>query len=57
MISIDVIKQKAIDADLKVIEINFTTNLNRTGDTFSIFVYEQINKTILKLSLGTVRVL
>ena len=42
MIAVDLNKQQALDADLKVIwQINFTTNLEQSGDTTRLFNIEE----------------
>ena len=41
-------KQQALDADSKAIQkINFTANLDQVGETFMIFIYEQVKEIIL----------
>ena len=58
MIAIDVSKQKALDADLRAIQqINFTANLDRTGNTTMFFIIEEAKETVLDFSQGTVKVL
>ena len=60
MIAIDLIKQQAIDADLKVIQkINFTGNLawDLKANTTIFFVTDEAKETISDFSQGTVRVL
>ena len=58
MIAKDLSKQQALDADLKAIQqINFTTNLDRDGNTTMFFIIEEAKKTILNFSQGTVKVL
>ena len=58
MISIDLSKQQAPDADSKAIQqINFTANLDRTGQTTTYFVIEEAKETVLDFSQGTLRVL
>ena len=47
MIAIDLSKQQALDANLKVIQqINFTANLNREGNTTMFFIIEEAKETI-----------
>ena len=54
MIAIDLIKQKALDADPKALyQINFTANIDRDG-TQQRFSYEEAKQTILDFSQGTV---
>ena len=58
MIAIDLSKQKALDADPRAIQqINFTSNLNRAGNTRIYFILEEAKQTTLDFSQGTVRVL
>ena len=58
MIAIDSSKQKAFDADLRVIQqISFTANLDRDGNTTVFFIIEEVLKTILDFSQGTVKIL
>ena len=57
IIAIDLSKQEALDADPKVIkQINFTTNLDRAGNT-TLFIVEEAKETIFIFSEGTVKVL
>ena len=45
MISIGLRRQEALDADPRTIQqINFTTNLNRTGNTRIYFILEEEKK-------------
>ena len=58
MIAVDLSKQQALDADPRAIQqINFTANLDRTGNTRVYFILEEAKETILDLSQGTVKVL
>ena len=58
MIAVDLSKQQALDADLKSIqENNFTSNLNRDGNTTMYSIIKEVNETILDFSQGTVKVL
>ena len=58
MIAIDISKQKTLDADLRAIQqINFTANLDRTGNTTMFFIIEEAKETVLDFSQGTVKVL
>ena len=58
MIAIDLSKQQALDADPKAIQqINFTANLDRTGNTRLYFILEETKETIFEFSQGTVKVL
>ena len=56
MIAIDLSKQQALDADSRAIEqINFTTNLDRAGNTRIYYILEEAKETILDFSQGTVK--
>ena len=58
MIAIDLSKKQALDADPKAIQqINFTENLDRTGNTRIYFILEETKETIFKFSQGAVKVL
>ena len=58
MIVIDLSKQQAFDADPRAIQqINFTTNLDRVGNTMMFFIIEEAEKTALDFSRETVKVL
>ena len=58
MIAIDLSKQQALDADPRAIQqINFTANLDRTGNTTMFFITEEAKDTVLDFSQGTVKVL
>ena len=58
MIAIDLSKQQALDADPRAIQqINFTANLDRTGNTRIYFILEEAKETILDFSQGTVKVM
>ena len=58
MISIDLSKQEALDADAKAIQqINFTISLDRVGNTTMFFIIEETKETVLEFSQGTVKVL
>ena len=58
MIAINLSKQKALDADPKVIQqINFTGNIDRGGQTTMYFIIEETKETILDFLQGTVGVL
>ena len=57
MTVIDLSKQ-ALDIDPRAIQqINFTANLDRTGNTGTYFILEEAKETILVFSQGTVKVL
>ena len=56
MIAIDLSKQEAPDADPKAIQqINFTSNLDRTGNTRLYFILEEAKETVFEFSQGTVK--
>ena len=58
MIVIYLSKQQAFDADPKEIQkINFTTNIDRAGQTATYFIIEKTKETVLDFSQGIVRVL
>ena len=58
MIAVDLNKQQAVDAGRKVIQqINFTTNLDRAGNTRIYFILVEAKETILDFLQGTVIVL
>ena len=58
MITIDLSKQQALDADSrKIQQINFTANLDRDGNTTIFFIIKQEKGTIFEFSQGTVKVL
>ena len=58
MIAVELSKQQALDADPRAIQqINFTTNLDRNGNTRVYFILEETKETILDFSQGTVKVL
>ena len=58
MVAINLSKQKALDADPKVIQqINFTGKLDRGGQTTMYFIIGETKETILEFLRGTVRVL
>ena len=58
MIAVDLSKQQVLDVDPRAIQqINFTTNLDRVGNTRFYFILEEAKETILDFSQGTVKVL
>ena len=58
MITIDLSKKQALDADPKAIQqINFTANLDRAGNTRFYFILEEAKETVFEFSQGTVKVL
>ena len=58
MIAVDLSKQQALDADPKTTpQINFTANLDRTGNTIFYFILEESKETVFEFSQGTVKVL
>ena len=47
-----------LDADPKTIQqINFTQNVDRTGNTRVYFILEEVKETVLDFSRATVKVL
>ena len=58
MIAVDLNRQHVLDDDSRAIEkINFTTNLDRAGNTRIYFILEEAKETILDFSQGPVKVL
>ena len=58
LIAIGLRKQQALDVDPREIQqINFTANLDRTGNINMFFVIEEAKETVLDFSQGTVKVL
>ena len=58
MTAMDLSKQQALDADPRAIQhINFTTNLDRAGNTRIYFILVEAKETILDFLQGTVKVL
>ena len=58
MITIDLSKQQALDADPKAIQqINFTANLDKDGNTRFYFILEEAKETVFEFSQRTVKVL
>ena len=58
MIAIDLSRQNELDADPKASQqINFTANLDRTGNRTIFFIIEEAKQTVFEFSLGTVNVL
>ena len=58
MITTDLSKQQALDADPRAIQlINFTENLDRDENTTMLFIIEEAKETVLEFSQGTVKVL
>ena len=56
MIVIDLSKQQELDADPRVIQqINFTANLDRTGNTTVFFIIEEAKETVFEFSQGTLK--
>ena len=57
MITVDLSKQKVLDADPKSIhQINFTANIDIANTRFY-FILEEAKETVFEFSQGTVRVL
>ena len=51
MIAIDLGRQQVLDSDPKAIqEINFTTNLDRAGNTRFYFILEEAKETVFEFS-------
>ena len=58
MITIDLSKQQAFDADPRAIQqINLTANLDRAGNTTIFCIIEKAKETVIGFSLGFVKVL
>ena len=58
MIAIDLSKQQALNADPQAIQqTNFTSNLDRNGNTVMFFIIEEGKKSIFEFLQGTVKVL
>ena len=58
IIAIDLSKQQSLDADPRAIQsINFTTNLDRAGNTTMFFIIEERKQIVLDFSQRTVKVL
>ena len=58
MIAVDLSRQQSLDADPRAIQqINFTTNLDRVGNTRIYFILEKAKETKLDFSQGTLKVL
>ena len=58
MTAIDLSRQNELDADPRVIQqINFTTNLERAGNTTMFFIIERAKEIVFEFSQGTVKVL
>ena len=58
LIAIDLSKQKKLDTSPKAIQkINFTRNLEKTGDTQLFFMIQEVKETILDFWKVTVKVL
>ena len=58
MIALDLSKQRALDANPKAIQkINFTANLDRTGNTTMFLIVEEAKESILYFSQRKLEVL
>ena len=56
--AIDLSKQQALNTNQKSIQhINFTGNLEQTGNEKMLLIIDEVKKTILDFSQGTVKVL
>ena len=57
MIAVDLSSQTELDADPRAIQqINFTSNLDRAGNTTIFFIIEEAKETVFEFSQGTVKV-
>ena len=55
IIAIDLSKKQVLDADPRGIQqIDFTTNLDREGNTTMFFIFEEPKETVLEFSQGIV---
>ena len=58
MIAMNLSKQQVLDAAPRAIQqINFTANLDRTGNTAMFFIIEEAKETMFDFSHGTVKAL
>ena len=58
MIAVDLSKNQVLHVDPRANQqINFTANLDRTGNTRIYFILDEANETILDFTQGTVKVL
>ena len=58
MIAIDLCQQQALGPDPRAIQqINFTANLDRSGNTRIYFIIEEAKEIVLDFSQGTAKVL
>ena len=58
MIAVDLSRRNGLDADPRAIQqINFTSNLDRAGNTTIFFIIEEAKEIIFEFSQGTVKVL
>ena len=58
MVAVDLNKQNELDANpIATQQINFTANLDRTGNTRFYFILEEVTGTKLDFSQGAVNVL
>ena len=58
MIAIDLSRQNELDADPRAVQqINFTANLDRTGNTTIFLIIEEVKETVFESSQDTVKVL
>ena len=57
MIAIDLSKQQVLDADPGAIQqINFIANLDRVGNTTTLFIIKEARETVLEFLQGTIKV-
>ena len=57
MIAVDLSKKKTLDAAPNAIhQINFTSNLERAGNSRFYFIMEEAKETVLDFSQGTVQI-
>ena len=58
IIGMNLSKLQALYADPRAIQqINFTSNLDRTGNTTTFFIIDEVRETVLDFSQGTGKVL
>ena len=58
MIAINLSKQQALDTDPRtILQINFTANLDKDGNTTMFFITDEAKETVFDFLQGTVKVL